>query len=149
MPQGSILGPILFIICMNDIHAVSDNLNSILYADDATLRCPMCSFARGCSGNIDIVNTLMNSELNIIADWLAVNKLSLNVQKNEFMIFHYRQRVIKENDIPCLVINNTQIERVTEFNFLGLTVNEYMNWNSYTQKIANKISHTLGVMNRL
>ena len=65
------------------------------------------------------------------------------------MIFHYRQRVLTENDIPCLMINDTLIERVTEFNFLGLTVNEYMNWNSHVQKIANKISRTLGVMNRL
>ena len=47
------------------------------------------------------------------------------------------------------MINNTLIEQVTEFNFLGLTVNEFMNWNSHTQKIANKISRTLGVMNRL
>ena len=149
VPQGSILGPLLFIIYMNDIHTVSDNLNFILYADDTTLSSPMCSFTRGCNGNIDIVSTLINSEWNKIADWLAVNKLSLNVQKTKFMIFHYRQRVITENDIPCLMINNTQIERVTEFNFLGLTVNEYMNWNSHTQKIANKISRTLGVMNRL
>ena len=109
----------------------------------------MCSFTRGCDGNIEIVSTLINSELNKIADWLAMNKLSLNVQKTKFMIFHYRQRVITENDIPCLMINNTLIEQVTEFNFLGLTVNEYMNWNSHTQKIANKISRTLGVMNRL
>ena len=149
VPQGSILGPLLFIIYMNDIHTVSDNLNFILYADDTTLSSPMCSFTRGCDGNIDIVSTLINSELNKIADWLAVNKLSLNVQKTKFMIFHYRQRVLTENDIPCLMINNTLIERVTEFNFLGLTVNEYMNWNSHTQKIANKISRTLGVMNRL
>ena len=134
---------------MNDIHTVSDNLNFILYADDTTLSSLMCSFTRGCDGNIVIVSTLINSELNKIADWLAVNKLSLNVQKTKFMIFHYRQRVLTENDIPCLMINNTLIERVTEFNFLGLTVNEYMNWNSHTQKIANKISRTLGVMNRL
>ena len=65
------------------------------------------------------------------------------------MIFHYRQRILTENDIPCLMINNAIIERVSEFNFLGLTVNEHMNWNSHTQKIANKLSRTLGVTNRL
>ena len=149
VPQGSILGPLLFIIYMNDIHTVSDNLNFILYADVTTLSSPMCSFTRGCNGNIEQISTLINSELNKIADWLAVNKLSLNVKKTKFMIFHYRQRVLTENDIPCLMIYNTLIEWVTEFNFLGLTVNEYMNWNSHVKKIANKISRTLGAMNRL
>ena len=149
VPQGSILGPLLFIIYMNDIHTVSDNLNFILYADDTTLSSPICSFTSQCNGNIELVSVLINSELNKIADWLAVNKLSLNVQKTKFMIFHYRQRILTENDIPHLMINNTLIEQVTEFNFLGLTVNEFMNWHSHTQKIANKISRTLGVMNRL
>ena len=149
MPQGSILGPLLFIIYMNDIYTVSDNLNFILYADDTTLSSPMCSFSSGCDGDVERVSILINLELNKIADWLAVNKLSLNVQKTKLMIFHYRQRILTENDIPRLMINNAIIERVTEFNFLGLTVNEYMNWNSHTQKIANKISRTLGVMNRL
>ena len=149
VPQVYILGPPIFIIYMNDIHTVSDNLNFILYADDTTLSSPMCSFTRGCNGDIELISTSINSGLNKIADWLAVYKLPLHVQKTKFMIFHYRQWVITENDIPCLMINNTLIERATELNFLGLTVNEYMNWNSDVKKIANKISRTLGVMNRL
>ena len=52
VPQGYILGSHLFIIFMNDIHTVSNNLNFILYADDTSLSSPMCSFTRGCDGNI-------------------------------------------------------------------------------------------------
>ena len=54
-----------------------------------------------------------------------------------------------DSDIPQLEINNTPIERVTEFNFLGITINEFMNWGSHSVKIANKICRTLGVMNCL
>ena len=66
-----------------------------------------------------------------------------------FMIFHNYQKVMTDSDIPQLEINNTPIERITELNFLGITINELMNWGSHSVKIANKICRTLGVMNRL
>ena len=121
----------------------------ILYADDTTLSSPMCSFTRGCNGNIELIITLIISESSKIADWLAVIKQSLNVHKSKFVIFLYHQWVITKNDILCLMINNTVIEWVTEFYFLGLTVNQYMNLNSHVKKIPNKISCTLGEMSRL
>ena len=65
------------------------------------------------------------------------------------MIFHNYQKVISANEIPDLIICETKIERVTTFNFLGLTINEYINWSAHTSKIANKICRTLCVMNRL
>ena len=95
------------------------------------------------------MSSLINFELSKISDWLAVNKLSLNAEKTKYMIFHNYQKVIAENDIPHLTLNGSVIERVTQFNFLGLTINENMNWKSHSSKIANKISRTLGVMNRL
>ena len=64
------------------------------------------------------------------------------------MLFHHPQRRI-DNCIPKLHIRETEIERVTEFNFLGLTIDENLNWSAHTQKIANKISKTIGVLNRL
>ena len=91
----------------------------------------------------------INLELSKISDWLVVNKLSLNVDNTKFMIFHNRQKVKPTHDIPCLVINNTVVGRVTEFNFGGLTINEFMNWSFHSSKFANKISRTLGIMNWL
>ena len=149
VPQGSILGPLLFIIYMNDIHKVSANIRFILYADDTTITSPLCSFTHGGNDDISLVEALINLELCKISDWLAVNKLSLNAQKTKFMIFHNYQKVISAHEIPNSIICETNIERVTTFNFLGITINEYINWNAHTSKIANKISCTLGVMNRL
>ena len=98
---------------MSWLFSVSDNLNFILYADDTTLSYPLSSFTRECNGDIELVSILINSELDKIADWLAVNKLSLNVQTTKFMIFHYHLRIVTGNDIPRLMINNTLIEQVT------------------------------------
>ena len=134
---------------MNDIHTASDKFSFILYADDTTLISPLCSFSHCSHNDMNDVSTMINLELTKISDWLAVNKLSLNAAKTNFMLFHNYQKIINEYDIPHLTINDTVIERVTEFIFLGLTINEFMNWNSHSSKISNKISRTLGVMNRL
>ena len=83
--QGSILGPLMFIIYMNDIYKVSNKFHSILYADDTTLESPLCTFdtsALNHKYNLDLLSRYINSELNLIYEWLYLNKLSLNIKKN-------------------------------------------------------------------
>ena len=134
---------------MNDVHTACNNLNFILYADDTTLTSPLCSFTYGGCHDIHRVSTLINSEITKISEWLSINKLSLNANKTKFMSFHNYQKVMTDSDIAELEINNTAIERVTEFNFRGITINEFMNWGSHSVKIADKFCRTLGVMNCL
>ena len=110
VPQGSILGPLLFLIYINDLPCASALFDMLMYADDTTLYC-----------NIDQTTNsqILNHELSNIYDWLSANKLSLNTAKTKCMIFHTKNKRIPN---PILKINNIEIERVTQFNILGLII---------------------------
>ena len=88
VPQGSILGPLLFNIFINDIVKSSTKFNFILYADDTTLNSTLDSFGQDA---VEIQNTIV-SELQNIFKWLDVNRLCLNVTKSKFMLFHMPQK---------------------------------------------------------
>ena len=106
--QGSILGPLLFIIYINNLPMSSQLFEFIIYADDTTLS----GILKTRYTDIDILH--INSELDKISDWLKTNKLSLNVNKTKMMLFYQPQRKV---DIPKLKMNNTEITIVDEFDF--------------------------------
>ena len=137
VPQGSVLGPLLFIIYINDIARSSKHFNFIIYADDTTL----CSTLK-----VNTDATQLNMELNNVSRWLNLKKLSLNVKKTKAMAFQMPQNKIIQ---PNIQINGSNIEFVDNFVFLGITINNKLNWNSHINKVTNKISKTVGILNKL
>ena len=131
---------------MNDIDEASSALISILFADDSTFMSSMNTIFPNQKIDSHFEKNI-NHELEKIYNWLAVNKLSLNARKTKFMLFHTQGT--KLNYIPKIFINGTIIERVQNFNFLGLTINENLSWKPHVDKIANKISKYSGILSRL
>ena len=137
VPQGSILGPLLFLIYIYDMKSISEQTTAIVYADDTTLIF---------TGNtVDKAIQNANGILVDYIDYFNMNKLSLNESKTKYMIFTKR----KYSSCPTiLTINDTVIERVNNIKFLGVVLNDRLNWQDHKLYIRAKISKNIGILNK-
>ena len=113
----------------------------IIYADDTTLQSTLNCFTPDPKSNI---NERINTEINQINEWLCSNKLSLNIKKSKFMLFHQPN---KKFNIPKIAINSIEIEQVDSFNFLGITTDKQLTWKQHVNSICSKISRSIGILN--
>ena len=137
VPQGSILGPLLFLLYINDLTTVSTTSLSVLFADDTNI------FMSG--KNLPSMAMALNEQLTAIYEWLCCNKLSLNVLKTHYMIFTQRNK--KVNDI-CLYINNVSIERVYVTKFLGVQIDSQLNWKNHIEYTCKKLCKCIGILSK-
>ena len=142
---GSILGPLLYLIYVNDIAACSDS-PILSFADDTTLLVSL--------NDPDVLYTSANEEISNLYSWFCSNKLSLNQQKNKFIILKPPNTRFDHSN-HNININNTCLQRVGKYKleegckFLGVYLDENLSWQNHINHISKKISKSLFIMQQV
>ena len=139
IPQGSILGCIMFSLYNNDLPAVSDILKPILFADDTALLHSDSNF------NCLIQN--FNVELIRVNNWLLKNRLTLNVDKTIAMIFTKRKHAVSNLNKLCIADKDVEFESRTKY--LGVTLDENLSFKDHISNLCVKVSKSIGIMYRI
>ena len=136
VPQGSILGPLLFILFMNDFSRSSTLLFSILFADDTSVFLEGTEYSK-------LIKSL-NNELENVTKWLNANRLTVNMKKTHYMIFHRAKFKTTGQDV---VMQNSALTCVTTTKFLG--VDHKFKWNDHITYVKNKIPKSNGILYKI
>ena len=138
VPQGSILGPLLFFLYINDLPNTSKLLSFHFFADDTDIYCS--------SENLNDLELILNQELNTVAEWMKSNRLALSILKTNFVLFHCKR--LKPYKSLNLKIDGVNIQEVSTVKYLGVTFDSNLTWKNHVNELCLKLSKTVGIFSK-
>ena len=142
VPQGSILGPLLFILFVNDIQSVVEGSQIDLYADDTTIQ--------SADKDINNIEKKLNKDLENINNWLVKNRLILNAKKTVCMLIGTHQRLSKLEKVKLNIkVGDSVLTQVSEAKLLGVHIDPHLSWQPHIHSLCSKVSKKLGLLRRL
>ena len=140
VPQGSNLGPLLFLLYINDLPNCLKSSVPALFADDTNLSM--------CGATTEEIEEKLEIDLNNVHNWLLTNKLTLNAQKTEYMLIGSRQKLSQVKFDPDFIIGSESISRVSSTKTLGVLVDENITWGNHIDYVAKKAAKGIGLLRR-
>ena len=141
VPQGTILGPLLFLLYINDLPNCLQHSQPRMYADDTSI-----TFA---GSDVDEINSCINLDLERIRVWLAAHKLTLNKTKTEFLLIGSKQRLLHFTANPIAAINQFPIKQVSTVKSLGVHIDENLTWECHINQLSKKIASGISAIKRI
>ena len=143
VPQGSVLGPVLFCIYINDLplHITDSSVECHMLADDTTLQTQSTQTLN--------IQLSLQSALNDVSEWCASNRMVLNPQKSKSMIITTRQKHQLASLSLNLIVDNKAVEQVNEHKLLGVIIDSKMCWQPHIDKLQNRLSKALFLLSKL
>ena len=141
VPQGATLGPLLFLLYINDLNFSLTNAISSHFADDT---CIMFGSAKPKT----LETVLNNCDLKKISDWLKANRLSLNIKKSKLILFQKKQSNF-DNKCISIKIDGCKLDPANNVKYLGVHIDKFVSWDFHITQLSNKLSRANGILSKL